>query len=197
VFPILVHNRCSDFELVSPVYFGHNVIWHIPPDQKVGVNAVTRAIFGRDINKYTFESVLIYKLQRKKQFESNGQPNTDSTFTEDTSTSLQLLVIWRSDVRYENGCSMHALLIKHSNAITWNEDTLEKLHSMYLDPLRDNYNIKDRWLLDDTTVLMITSKWKENNCLFKITISEGARKDDSMEPLWISSNICNVTDDSV
>jgi hypothetical protein len=180
---------------MSPTYFGRNAIWHTLPGQKVDVNAVTRANFRRDVTKSEFASVLSYKLRRKRLFESKDQSNEDNTSTEDALTSLQLLVIWGSNDKGE--ISVHALLIRHSNIITWNEDTLEKLHSMYLDPLRDNYNIKDRWLLDDTTVLMITSKWKENNCLFKITISEGTRKDDSMELLWISSNICNVTDDSV
>jgi hypothetical protein len=189
MFSVLVHNQCSDFELESPVYFGHTVIWFRSPDRKVDANTVTRASFGRYIFEPRFTSALIYKLQRKKHREFNNQSNLDNTSTEVTSTCLQLLVIWRSDDWYGNRLSVRALLIKHSNTITWNEDTLEKLHSMYLALLGDDRNTKDTWLLDDTTVLMTTSNSKEISCATKITISEGTREDDSMEPLCVLSSI--------
>jgi hypothetical protein len=161
--------------LISPIQFGHNAIWIRLPDQKVDASAVTRASFGKDATKDEFASALIYKLQRKNS-KSGDQSNADSTFTKDRSTSFQLLVIWRSND--EHSFSVRSLLVKHSNAITWNEDTLEKLHSMYLALLSEGLFIndmpkedssimentfKDTWLLDDATVLMTTSKWKEEN----------------------------------
>jgi hypothetical protein len=174
---VLVHNQCSDFELVSPAYFGRNAIWIRSSDQKVDTNAMTRASFGKEIFKDKFASVLIYKLQRKGRLKSNDQSNVDSAFTEDSSTSFN-----------RTGYSVRALLIKHGNIIDWNEDTLEKLHSMYHALCRDD-EIEDTWLLDDATVLMTTSKWKKDSHAFEITISEGIRKDDSMGPLWVSSNM--------
>jgi hypothetical protein len=198
--------------LVSPTYVGHNAIWIKPPGQNVDVNTTIKASFGRDINEYEFESALIYKLQRKKRLESNDQSNEDDTSIEDTSTSIQLLVMWGSD----NWHSLHirALLIKHSSTVTWNEDTLEKLHSMHLALLnkvppidisgmpRVDYSIEDNsfieedrlivedtWLLDDAKVLMTTSKWKQNSSTFEIVISEGTREDGTMEPLWVSLNM--------
>jgi hypothetical protein len=184
---VLVHNRCSNFELVSPAYFGRDAIWIRFPDQKVDANAITRASFGRNIEKDDFESALIYKIQRKCR-KSNNQSGADNTFTEDASTSLQLLVIWRFS-RFK--FSARVLLIKHSNAITWNEDTLEKLYSMYLGLLRDKRDIKDIWLLDDTTVLTTTSKWKGFvDYATKITISEGTREDNAMGPLGVPSSLC-------
>jgi hypothetical protein len=144
---------------------------------------MTSASFRIDINEYRFESALLYKLQRKKGPKSNDQSNVDSTFTEDTSTSLQLLVIWKSK------SSVRALLIKHSNTIAWNEDTLEKSRSMHLALLRDNLIVKDIWLLDNATVLMTTSKRERASCVFEITVSEGVRENDTMEPLWVSSNM--------
>jgi hypothetical protein len=174
--------------LVSPVYFGHNVIWHIPPDQKTTVKAVTKIIFGKNTAKREFASVLLYRLQKKKRLEFNDQSNTNNTFTEDSSTSLQLLVIWKSND--ECSFSVRALLIKHSNTIVWNEDTLWKLYSMHTAPLKKYYcDIKDTWLLDDATVLMTTSKWKNDSYVFEITISEGTRKDIIMEPIWVSSSM--------
>jgi hypothetical protein len=181
---LVVHNQCSDFELISPAYFGRNVMWHAQPDQKVDVNNETRASIGIDIDKRGPASALIYRLQRKRHLESNDQSNTDNTLTRDT-TSIQLLVIW--GINYEHGFSMRTLLIKHSITITWNDDTLEKLYSMYLDLLRADHIIENTWLLDNTTVLMTTSKWKEEDHTIEITVSEGARKNDSMDPLYVST----------
>jgi hypothetical protein len=187
VIPVLVHNQCSYFELVSPVCFGHNAIWIRSPDQKVDANTMTDASFGIEIFKTEFASALVYKLQRKKQFKSNDQTSVDNISTEDSSTNLQLLVIWNANEEYRY--CVRALLIKHSNTITWYEDTLEKLHSMHLSLCRSDDVIEDTWLLDDVTALTTTSKWEEESRTFEITLSEGTIKDDSREPLWVSSSM--------
>jgi hypothetical protein len=165
---------------VSPAYFGRNAIWHIPPEQKVDADAITRASFAKDIAKDEFESALIYRLQRRKNFE----PNADNT-----STSLQLLIIWGYNIKSENRLFVRVLLIKHSNTITWNEDTLERLHSMHLALLRNDHVVRDTWLLDDVTVLITTLKWKKEIDTTEITITEEAREGDYMEPLWVQSRI--------
>jgi hypothetical protein len=172
---------------VSPVYFGDNVIWHIPPNQKVYVNDVARASFRRYVAKFEFKSALIYKLQRKKRLEYEYHYDTDSTSTKDTLTNIQLLVMWRSDDRYN--FSVRVLLIKHSITITWDEDTLEKLYHMHVALLKDARTVKDTWLLDDMTALITKANWEEESRSFKIAISEGTRKDNSMEPLWVPSNM--------
>jgi hypothetical protein len=153
----------------------------------VDANSETRASFGRDTFKIEFTNTLLYKLQRKKRLESNDQSDANNTFAGDSSTSVQLLVIWR--LNDEHKFCVRALLIKHSNTITWNEDTLEKLYSMHLALLRDDWIIEDTWLLDDATVLVTTSKLEGKNRTFEITISEGIRKDGTIEPLWVSSNL--------
>jgi hypothetical protein len=186
VISVRVHNQCSNSELISPVYFGRNVIWHIVPDQKVNANTVARTSFGREMFKTEFASALIYKLHRKKLPESNDQSNENNIFAEDSLASIQLLIIWRFNNQYD--FCVRALLIKHSNTITWNEDTLEKLHSMHLSLCRDDDITEDTWLLDDETVLMTTSKWEVGHTV-EITISEGTRKDDTIEPLWVSSSM--------
>jgi stalled ribosome rescue protein Dom34 len=151
-------------------------------------NAETRASFGAEEIKDEYESALIYKLQKKKKhIESNDQSNVDSTFTDDISTSLQLLLIWRYDNVHK--CSSRARLIKHSITITWDEDTLEKVHSIHLALLRSVPIIKDTWLLDDTTILMTASEWEDYSQTFEITISEGTKEDSAMGPLWVSSNM--------
>jgi hypothetical protein len=184
VISIYVHNQCSDFELVSPVYFGHNVIWHIPPDQKVDIHTETEASFGRNIIEYEFASALIYKLQRKC-LESNDQSNADNTFAEDT--SLQLLIMWGPDDKSK--ITLRALLIKHSNTITWDESKLKKLYSMHLNLLRNNHVVRDTWLLDDVIVLKTMLRQKNNGYITEVAISEETKEDDSIEPLWVPSNI--------
>jgi hypothetical protein len=186
VISVPIHNQCSDFELISPVYFGRNALWIRPPGQKVDANAITGASFGEEIFTTEFTSALLYKLQRKNHPKPNNQPNVDGSFTEDSPTSLQLLVIWRYNV--EHGFYVRALLIKHSNTIIWDEDTLEKLHSMHLSLCKNDVIIEDTWLLDDAVVLMTTLEW-EMGYTIKAIVSEGIRKDGVMEPLWVSLNM--------
>jgi hypothetical protein len=171
---VLVHNRCSNFELVSPAYFGRDAIWIRFPDQKVDANAITRASFGQDIANDHFVVVLIYKLQRKRNLESN----TDNTSKEESQTNFQLLIICEPEIQYE--FPARALLIEHSNAITWDEYQLKMLHSMrYVllekcyptknnDVTRKYSSIEYMWLLDDTTALMTTSKLQNDNYVFEI-----------------------------
>jgi hypothetical protein len=168
--------------LVSPVYFGDNVIWLIPPDQKVDANAITNVSFEKDATKDRFASALLYKLQKRRHLESN----TDNAATEGKSTSYQLLVMWGTRNKYKP--SARVLLIEHSNAITLDEDILKKLHIMYLPRLMDDKFVRDTWLLDDTTVLVTTLEWGIYNA-FEITISKGGMEYSSMKPLWVSSSI--------
>jgi hypothetical protein len=101
---------------VSPEYFGYDIIWHIPPDQKMDANTMTKAIFGKDKTKRESTSVLIYRLQRKK----HPEPNMDNT-----STSPQLLIIWGYDNMYEY--SVCVLLIKYDHMLTLDEGKLKKI----------------------------------------------------------------------
>jgi hypothetical protein len=163
--------------LVSSACFGTNVIWYIPPDQKVDAKTTTRASFGKNVTKREFSSVLIYRLQRKGGLRSN---------VDDASTSLQLLVIWRSD--HKHGCSVRVLLIKHDSTITWNEDKLKELDCPHLALPRNDCIIKNTWLLDNATML-VTSKWKKRIRTIKITISKGTRRNGCMEPIQVSSDM--------
>jgi hypothetical protein len=169
--------------LVSPEYFGSNIVWDIVPNQKVDVNTMTRTIFEENTSERGFTSVLTYKLRRKGSFESNE----DNVSTENTSTSSQLLVIWRSDSQYE--CSIHVLLINHDNTITLNEDKVKELNYPSLTLLRNGHIVKNTWLLDYEAVLMTTSKWEKRIRKIEITISEGTEENDFMEPLCVSSNM--------
>jgi hypothetical protein len=164
VFQVSIDNQCSDFELVSPKYFGSNIIWHRPPDQKVNSNTIRSASFAKEVTKDEFSSALLYRLQKSLD-----------------DTSLSLLVIWGFNTWYE--FSSRVLLIKHSHTITWNEDTLEKLHTMYLALCKDDHMMEDAWLLDDTTILLTTSKRQNIECSIAITLFPGTNNDHTIEPL--------------
>jgi hypothetical protein len=181
-FLVIIQNQCSDFELVSPEYFGRNVIWHTPLDQKVDTNATARASFGRNATEKEFTSVLVYGLQRKECLEYNA----DNMPIKNASTSFKLLAIWRPDNTYEY--SVRVLLIEHGGTTTWDEDELKKLNYQPLTLLRNGYSIKNTWVLDETTVLMTTSKWEMHHTI-EITISNGSKEDGSMEPLRVLSNM--------
>jgi hypothetical protein len=194
VLPVLIHNQCSNFELVSPVYFGHNTICLKFPSQKVDANTATRASFGQNITKSKFVGVLIYKLQRKGSLKSD----VDNISKEGSPTDIQLLVIW--EPKSWRGLFLRVLLIEHNNTITWNEDKLSELYSMQHALLNKRHCTKtylfkkctfteDAWLLDDATMLMTRSKWTEEGDIFEIIISEETRKYDYAEPLWIPLNM--------
>jgi hypothetical protein len=135
----------------------------------------------------------MYKLQRKGRFEST-EDNTN-----DTSTSVQLLII--CETGGWSGLSIYALLIEHNNTITWNEDKLRELHSKHLDLPNKHYLIKRKyaseeyihieykWQLDDTITLVTKSWWGSDNCKFEIILADATRGDDFMTPLQIPSNI--------
>jgi hypothetical protein len=158
-------------------------VWYRPPDHKVTTNTMTRASFGRDKTKSKFITALIYKLQRKYHNPTN-QSNRDSA--KDTSKSPQLLVVWRVDDSFM--LYVNVIVIKHDDIAAWDEDKLMELCSMYSALYRGDRIVKDTWLLDDTTVLMTTSEWKEGKQTIEVIISERTREDDSMEPLCIPSS---------
>jgi hypothetical protein len=172
-----------DFELASPACFGNDIIWHIPPDQKVDANTTTSANFGKNTIGRESVTALIYRLQRKSR-NSNNQPDTDSK--KDTSVNIQLAMVWCSDKRLN--VYVNTVLIKNGNVITWDENKLRKLYYNRRPSYRSGQIDVDEWLLDDAIVLVTTSKSKEGRT-FEITISEGIRGDDSIEPLCLSSDM--------
>jgi hypothetical protein len=181
VFLIYVRNRCSYFELVSPVYFGYNAIWLRPPDQKVDTSAVTKASFGGDVIKRESTGVLIYKLKRKNHIESNDQSDKDNTFTKDTSSTLQLLIICRCNDK--DVLSARAVFIKHNSTITWSQGELEKLYSMHSSLCGSAPIIQGTWPLDDATVLNTSSVWNDRVHTIEITVYEGTIENDFMETI--------------
>jgi hypothetical protein len=185
VFQVHVHNQCSDFELISPTYFGHNAIWHTPPNQKVDANTMRSAILGRDVTKSKFAGALIYRLQKK-----HSEPSVDNI--KRISVGFQLLVMWGLNTRRRNdryNVSACAMLIKNSNAMTWGEDKLRRLYSMHRARLDNEHNTKSVWLLSDVIVMITKAKWINKNYVFEIAISEGTKEDRFLASPCITASI--------
>jgi hypothetical protein len=104
--------------------------------------------------------------------------------TKDTSTNIQLVIIYISDERFK--FCVNTMLIEYSNTITWDEDELRELYYRRRSPRRSGRIVKDTWLLDDVIVLMIVSKWEEESRIFEIIISGWIREYRSIKPLRVS-----------
>jgi hypothetical protein len=145
---------------------------------------MTSADFVRDAFKSSSATALMYRLQRKNH-NSNNQSDADNT--KDTLTDIQLAIVFLSNEKLY--FDANTLLIKHNNTITWNENRLRKLYYAHHSQYRKSDTIKDTWLLDDATVLMTVLKWDERGRAFEVTVFKGTKRDDSIEPICISSNM--------
>jgi hypothetical protein len=150
----------------------------------VDVNRTTSADFVNDVLKPESITALTYRLQRKNH-NSNNQSDVDNT--KDISTDIQLVIIFGSDERHYF-CAK-TILIKCNDTIAWDKNKLEELYYRHRARYTDNHVIKETWLLDDATVLMTVLKWSAEGRAFEITVFKGTRRDDSIEPLCISSNM--------
>jgi hypothetical protein len=166
-----INNQCSSIELASPVYFVEDETYHISFPQQVSFKSIMKASFGTSMNGGTFGGVLLYRLQRK----------------EDTSTSIQLLVIWRYK---SDGLYSHTLLIEHESTLVWDKDKLKMLYDGYYSQHEAYYNINTReCLLDNNTKLKLDLEPSSENFKIGVIISEdGPDLAPPKKPLWIDSN---------
>jgi hypothetical protein len=131
-------------------------------------NTMTNVAFRKDIIGNGFTTALVYKLQKKKHPESN---------MDNTKENHYLFITWNVCNSYD--FSVNALLITHSNTVTWNEDKLNKLHTTYYALRKHGPIIEHTWRLDDTTAFTTTLKW-QLDLTTEITISERTSKDNSI-----------------
>jgi hypothetical protein len=162
---VAINNRCSNIELISPVYFIRDATCHIQFPQQVGSKSIMKVKFKAGINQDAFGGVLLYCLQRK----------------EDTSTSIQLLVIWgcKSDNLYS-----HVRLIEHESTFEWDKDKLKKLHDVYDSQYNISFNA-DKWLLDDNTKLRTRCETSHGGLKMNIIIFEEKDLSSPRKPLWV------------
>jgi hypothetical protein len=165
---VTIDNRCRNIKLTSPVYFIKDTTCHIQFPQQVNFESVIKVNFITSIDRDRFGGVLLYHLQRK----------------EDTSTSVQLLMIWgyNSEMLYSK-----AWLIEHEHALVWNEDKLKRLHDVY-NRHRNAYLDIESWSLDDNTELETVYRASHGRFGMKIIIFEEIFQQPLIEPLWVDSS---------
>jgi hypothetical protein len=178
---LIIHNQCSNIDLVSPKYVANGRLeCHKPPNSKVCAGETMRSGFIIGKPKSASRSVLIYRLQRRQSHDS-------TEMGEDT--SVHLLVVWR--ISSSNELFADARLIEHDKKLDWDEKGLRKLYSKNTHLKLSFYSAAQPWLLDDNTVLMVTFKIMNGGRLLDITISEEERdKCGSVPvqiPLWIDA----------
>jgi hypothetical protein len=127
------------------------------------------------------------ELQRKRNTNSNHQPNTDTTSTEaveDVSKMTQLLVTWK--VKNFEMHKVNVVLVEHDRSLILSEDKLMQLYDKVNAIPSKYYNRK--WLIYDGTVLEATYEVVQKEGLeLKIVISEGVEHRYTMKPLRINS----------
>jgi hypothetical protein len=171
-----IHNQCKDINLTSPVYFIHGGRWHGAPDQKIGVNAVMRNRIEFDSGRDILDGILTYKIQR--------QHTESDKIVQDESKYIQLLVAWH--IEHTKESHVRVLLVEHDNEL--DENNLRELYQKYWHPLETRIDSnKNRWILNDITVLETTVRAMNGGYRWDISISE--RKKKNIErPLWIDTS---------
>jgi hypothetical protein len=168
VMNVTVNNQCSNIELVSPVHFIKNAIYHVQFPQRVEPNRIMRANIMIGIDRDMFGGALLYHLRRKVN----------------ASISTQLLVIW--GLRHDSIYS-HVWLIEHESTLFWDKDKLRRLYDVYNSQYGAYSTIyRGKWLLDDDTKL--ETKYVSSHRDFEIIISKSERILYPITPLWIDPN---------
>jgi hypothetical protein len=135
-------------------------------DPEIGISFVMRHHLELDSEEDILDGALVYRIQRRHA--ASDEP------IQDESKSIQLLVTWRFE--HTKGLHVRALLVEHDKELGWDKDKLKRLHQKCWHSLDAQVNsIRSNWLLDDTTVLMITVKTMNGGHRWDILISEGMR----------------------
>jgi hypothetical protein len=173
-----IHNQCQNVNLISPVYFVHGGKLHVAPDQEMGASNVIRNSLRFHSGQGVLEGALVYRIQRRQHAESDESVH-------DELERIRLLVAWCS--KYTGELRVCALLIEHDKEFNWDKDKLKELHKKYwysLDTWVDN--IRNKWLLDGTTILTTLVKAMDEGYRWDISISKGT-KDNTRRPVWVNT----------
>jgi hypothetical protein len=184
---VIVHNRYSDVELVSPVYFCNHGTYNEYPVERTDIGAMMKIGFSFGLDKLP-GGILMYEVRRKGNTESDYQFNIDTTFAEtvrDTSKMIRLLVVWK--IKHFDEPRVHIVLVEHDIELEWNEDKLAKLYDKVNEQSSRHYNpSRYTWLVSDNIVLKTTYEVAQREGLeLKIAISKGIKDWSTRPALWI------------
>jgi hypothetical protein len=178
---LIIHNQSTSIELTSPVYADFHATCYLLPDQNVDAGSTTQVSFSIDPDWWWWATgVLMYKLQGK----NTDQSNEDAMSSEEETTCIQLVIIWK--VYSSKEFSVASYLLEHSEDYAWDVDKLLELDEYYELVNIQNGFIEDTWLMYDNTVLMTSLNMTHEECYkLDMTISETSIKDDTQRPRYI------------
>jgi hypothetical protein len=179
---LIIHNQSTSIELTSPAHAGLYATCYLLPDQNVDVGSTTQVSFGIDPDWWWWATgVLMYKLQGK----NTDQSNEDVMSSEEETTCIQLVIVWK--VNSSKEFSAASYLLEHSEECVWNKHWLLSLRKHYKLTNIQHSTIEDTWLVYDNTVLMTSlNMTHEEECYkLEITISEASISDDTLRPRYI------------
>jgi hypothetical protein len=190
VIDVTVHNQYPNIDLVSPIYFCNCGIYNEYPVERTDDGAIMKVDFRFDLEQNGSGGILAYEVQRKGNIGSDHQPSTDTTSTEtveDTSKMMRFLMAWEIERLREP--KVHIMLIEYDNEFALNEDKLAQLYGKIDDQLSRRYRAsKSTWLVSDNTVMEAKYETvQKGGPKLKITISKGAKEEDTKSTLWIDS----------
>jgi hypothetical protein len=164
LFRLNIHNQCSNVDLISPIYnIGEGLEWYKSPGHGVCAGNTMRSSFIIK-SQYGRVGALIYRLQKWQTYKS-------TEISEDTSSTVQLLVIWEFS-EFEGLCA-NVLLLEHDKKLEWDEDDLERLYHKNIDQYRlYSRTVIERWLLNDNNVLKTRFEVMNEDRTLNIIISK-------------------------
>jgi hypothetical protein len=181
---VIIHNQCSNVELVSPVYFGNDTAYLKLSDQQINIGTEVKIRFEIYTTRDEFKGALLFKLQGY----SNSQYDMNTSITEidkNETKYVQMLVFWGIK---DTKLSLYAALTEHAEEFTWSEDALRKLYYENRDWLKEyDDTISDTWLVNDNMTLKTTLNTEDLKRAFElsVSISEEKKDDYAMRPLYI------------
>jgi hypothetical protein len=177
-FRLDIHNKCSNFDLVSPKYVTGDELecYDSPGDVYAGATRERFFIIKSDNESY---GVIVYKIRRKQKHESTKT-------SENTSSAVYLLVVWENS-ESKKLCA-DVLLIEYDKGFDWHKNNLNRLYYVNHGRLKEcNGAISNTWLMNSDMALKTLFKVKgpRRSPELSISISEEKIDNYAMRPFCI------------
>jgi hypothetical protein len=177
---LIIHHQSPSIELVSPLYYSDGTEWYLLPEQRVDVGLTMQAGFNIDLSQEEPTGILMYKLKRK----NNEQSNNEIISNKEEAICVQFIIIWNAWRLGE--LSVASDLIEHDKDRIWDEDKLVELIKCYKLFNIQHETIEETILMRDNTMLMtiLNATREEEYYKLDMTISETSIKDDTRRPYY-------------
>jgi hypothetical protein len=185
VMAVTVHNKYSDIELVSPVYFCSGGTYYEYPIEETNKGVIMKLDFRFDPNQDESGGILMYEIRRKGNIRFDHRSDIDTMYVkaiEYASKMMRLLVTWK--MKHLEEPKVNVILIEYDNELVLNEDKLAQLYENVNVISCDSYT----WSMYSNMALKTKCEavWRTGLEL-KIEISKGFRYEDNIRPMWIDA----------